>query len=214
MQYSAKKKIVFDVCGTLYKMNTTFSFIEFLAAQHVVSSCYIALIRSLRIPLVLLGKLLRYDIYRYLYIYSLKGLQHQALLDFSEKFYLQVLSKNEISEVMDLLNTYMKDSIEAEVILSSASLDCIVQVIAKHLGIQHSFASKLEYVDGVCRGKLQYDFLGKKHELQYENLQCVITDNKSDLPLLMLAEQKIVVSKVKDITFWQSVGLQVAYIVD
>lgn len=195
-------------------MNTTFAFIDFLAAQHVVSSFYVTMIRTLKIPMVLLGRLLRYDIYRYLYIHSLKGLQLRVLLDFSESFYLQVLSKNEIPGVMALFSTYIKRSVDTDVILSSASLDCIVQVIAKHLGVGHYFSSELEYVGGVCRGRLGLDFLGKKHELQYENLQCVVTDNKSDLQLLMLANEKVVVSKVKDISFWRSVGLPVTFVVD
>lgn len=209
-----KRTIVFDVCGTLYNMNTTFSFIDFLADQGVISYFYVRMLRSLKVPLVLLGRLFRYDIYRYLYIYSLKGVQHQVLLDFSDGFYLQVLSKHEISGVMELFRTYTKSSIDTDVVLSSASLDCIVQVIAKHLGVGHYLSSELDYVDGACRGQLRVDFLGKKHEYQYENLQCVVTDNKSDIQLLMLANEKVVVSKVKDIPFWRSVGIPVSFVVD
>ena len=54
---------IIDVCWTLYKSNTTFDFISFVMEKKQKKSYRILNIYIIKAFLVLIGKLLKYDIY-------------------------------------------------------------------------------------------------------------------------------------------------------
>ncbi len=77
------------------------------------------------------------------------------------------------------------------------------------------FASKLEFKNGICTGRISNDLLGAKNKIfEYENIDLVVTDNLSDLELVKKSSKSIILSTPKNIGFWERNGLTVDYILE
>ena len=205
------KLIIFDVCGTLYNSNTTFDFIRYFRRD----STYIKLLSSMPIKLffVVLGKIIFLDLYRYLFIYSLKGVERTTLIKAANDFYDNVLQYKKIDTTHQLLDLRKMQS-GADIIYCSASLDIIVQVISERLGGRHYSSSLSFSPDGICSGFLSNDLLGKKDILfKGKEIELTVTDNISDLMLLYISKNSFIVSKEKNVSFWRKKGLTVDLVI-
>ncbi len=195
---SEKPIVIFDLCGTLYDSNTTFDFIRFLRPL------YALIIFSL--PLRILAKCLsiasNIDLIRTLAIYGYKGFSQDQLLQQAERFITDVLENKKILEADELLLQYCQDN-SVTVYLASASIDPIVQLVARQYAVSY-ISSQLEYINGKSSGKLSVDLLGdKKKYLETTHYQLVVTDNKSDIDLILASEKSYIVTKKKNVSHWQ-----------
>ena len=206
------KLIIFDVCWTMYKSNTTFDFIKYVYKVEGINSFKLDFLNSLigRFLILLLGKLVGRDIYRELFVDLLKGFSKESLEKSSERFYNEFLIEKKVDYTFNLINSMPLNSI----ILCSASLDIVVEHIAKMLNADF-FASKLEFKNGICTGRISNDLLGAKNKIfEYENIDLVVTDNLSDLELVKKSSKSIILSTPKNIGFWERNGLTVDYILE
>ncbi|EFV8799948.1 putative wfdB [Escherichia coli P0302293.9] len=113
-------------------------------------------------------------------------------------FYDEFLIFKEKNEVMALLERYKHEKI----ILMSASVDPVINVIAKNLNVE-AVSSKLEFIDNKSTGLLEYNLTGIKH-LQVNNpVSLIVTDNFSDINLIKLADTAVIISKAKDKNKWR-----------
>ncbi|MBJ9903665.1 haloacid dehalogenase-like hydrolase [Acinetobacter bereziniae] len=204
------KEVIFDVCWTMYKSNTTFDFIRFIYRINGIHSFKLNFLNSKigKMILLLIGKLIGRDIYRELFISLLKGYQRTDLEIFSKKFYHNFLLEKKIDYTFEIFNEIESDKI----LLCSASLDIVVEKIASELKVKF-FASELEYENGVCTGKISKDLLGMKDAL-FENkvIDLVVTDNLSDLGLVIKSLNSVILSTSKNVSFWERNGFSVDYI--
>lgn len=211
------KKYIFDVCWTLYKANTTFDFICFFSKGRW-KKAYLGLLNNkfIKVFLLLIGRVLAVDVYRELYILSLKGYT-KSQLEYAAKEYVEyILSHKKIEFSHDFLNQSIKEHSNM-VLLCSASLDCIVQAIGLNLGISNFYSSELEYINGICTGKLRKDLLHSKADLFKKDEDkpfWVITDNKTDLDLIRKSEYYTVLSNKKNIKFWHKNDISVSFILE
>ena len=206
------KLIIFDVCWTMYKSNTTFDFIKYVYKVECINSFKLIFLNSLivKFSILLLGKLVGRDIYRELFVKLLKGFSKERLQKTSEKFYNEFLLDKKIDYTFNLINSMPLNSI----ILCSASLDIVVEHIAKMLNANF-FASELEFKNGICTGIINNDLLGEKNKIfEHENIDLVVTDNLSDLELVKKSSKSIILSNPKNIGFWERNGLTVDYILE
>ena len=206
------KLIIFDVCWTMYKSNTTFDFIKYVYKVECINSFKLIFLNSLivKFSILLLGKLVGRDIYRELFVKLLKGFSKERLQKTSEKFYNEFLLDKKIDYTFNLINSMPLNSI----ILCSASLDIVVEHIAKMLNANF-FASELEFKNGICTGRINNDLLGEKNKIfEHENIDLVVTDNLSDLELVKKSSKSIILSNPKNIGFWERNGLTVDYILE
>lgn len=209
-----KNKIVCDVCWTMYKSNTTFDFIDFVMEKEVKGTFKFYLVRNrmIRFLLIVLGKILNFDIYRNIYISLLKGFERSELNEYVNLFYENVLKRKEIFFTFEFLESVNKDS--SEVILCSASLDIVVSKISTQYGYQY-FASELEFVNEMCTGNLKRDLLADKHSLfTNDDVECVVTDNLSDYELVKMSRTSKILSTKKNINFWLTRSVKVDYVLD
>ena len=206
-------KIIIDVCGTLYASNTTFDYIDFVMQSASLKKRVVHYILQLRITkliLITIGKIVKIDIYRYLYIHLLKGCSKDKLELYASRFYHEYLQKKRIQFSFDILDSI--DNKKYSIILCSASLDIIIEKISHNIGYKYH-ATKLEFVSNICTGKIHTDLLGAKHLLfKNEDLYLVMTDNLSDYLLVQQAKIKLVLSKPKNIPFWTKKGIKVSHI--
>lgn len=206
-----KKLIIFDVCGTLYDSNTTFDFIKYFKRD----STYIKFLSltPIKLLLVALGKVMFLDFYRYFFIYSLKGVERVTLIKAANEFYDTVLQFKRIDATHQILER-LKQQCGVDVLYCSASLDIIVQVISERLGGLH-YSSSLSFShDGICSGFISNDLLGKKDILfKGKEIELTVTDNISDLELLKISKNSFILSKEKNISFWEKNGFTVDLVI-
>lgn len=199
-----KKIVIFDVCGTLYNSNTTFDYIRFVCKDSLILK--ILNIFIIKYLILLTGKVTGRDVYRLLYIYQLRGMEYSELDMAAENFVNYYLHDKIISETHELLAEELNKG--TRVLLCSASLEPIIKVIAKKLGVLEYKCSSLCYEDSKCRGKLERDLLGRKH-VHFGKINLVVTDNLSDLRLVQQSENSFIVAKQKNIAFWKSNNINV-----
>ncbi|EFE3927404.1 hypothetical protein CHZ71_001659 [Escherichia coli] len=189
--------VVFDVCGTLYLSNTTFDYVVFV---HRKQKKYTKLIKCLLLR-SLFGKLLhklRICSLRKHFLKTLEGYEKSILEELANLFYDEFLIFKEKNEVMALLERYKHEKI----ILMSASVDTVINVIAKKLNVE-AVSSKLEFIDNKSTGLLEYNLKGIKHLQTNNPVSLIVTDNFSDINLIKLADTAVIISKAKDKNKWR-----------
>jgi len=203
------KIAIFDVCDTLYSVNTTFSFLDKFFFDDKKYLFY------RKISKIFLVKLINYIIYRILKIdlikicgtFFLKGKSYKQIEKFTFKFVNEEL-EGEIKTVISSKINFFKER-GFRIVLMSGSYDFIIKEVADYFNINEFYASKLRVIDGVFTGKYDIDILDNKIDLLKNNYKkidklVVISNNKSDLALMKSADQAYAVcNKEKDLKFWK-----------
>ncbi|EIX7372138.1 haloacid dehalogenase-like hydrolase [Citrobacter freundii] len=203
------KKAIVDVCDTLYFSNTTFDFLENIASgKFEYQLLALRKVRSLMLLNSFLFKLFKIDVYRRLCIYKIFSGKNVAKIKLeSELFYDNVLCGKEIIETHEIIK---KMSGDYQFILCSASISPVVEVIAAKMGCEQFFSTCLITKNEVYTGQIVVDLLGKKNNyLRKANISydLVITDNKSDVDLIKHCKKAIIISREKNISFWNEFKL-------
>lgn len=168
---------VFDVCGTLYSVNTTFSFISFFHKKNnSLVFIYVYFLTSK------LGKLLalvfNFSI-RKMIIKTLKGYEKKTLDKIAEDFYDEVL-KNKKNQI--IFNFFEKT--ENKVLLS-ASITPVINAIAKRLNCRFESTSLKYDKNNICLGEIFEDVKGNKlSKIGKEKIDKVFTDNLDDVDII------------------------------
>jgi len=187
---------IFDVCGTLYSVNTTFAFIIF---YHKHNGNYTYWLYS-KIMTSKLGKLLamifRFSSRKKL-LNTLKGVSKTDLYLVSEFFYDEVLLKNQNLKIFSMFEKFDNK------ILLSASIDPVIKVIASRLNCNY-YSSRLKYDNTECIGVLDFDLKGNKASCIKTNIINVVTDNLDDTDIIKLAQESFLVApSIKRMKKWQ-----------
>ena len=169
---------VFDVCGTLYSLNTTFSFISFFHKKNnslLLFICVYFLTSKL-------GKFFalffRFSI-RKIIITTLKGCEKKTLNRIAEDFYDEVLrnKKNQI-----IFNYFEKTQNK---VLLSASITPIIDTIAKRLNCKFESTSLKYDNNNICLGEIFEDVKGNKlTKIGNKKINEVFTDNLDDVDII------------------------------
>lgn len=194
----SKKIFLIDICGTIYRSNTTFDFIRFLFARERWFR-RMQRVRKHRIVGFLNMKIHQYfhiDIIRQYAISKLNGYSEEELTKMTSEFYDAYLTKVINTDVINLIEQKREDGFV--LLLVSATLDCIANEVANRLCITQQYSSELEYKDGVCQGRLKTDFLATKLKILRRKDICltnmeVITDNYSDKDLIKVSKHAYLV---------------------
>jgi len=189
--------IVFDLCGTLFNSNTTFDFVRF----HFKKRAFFIFSVPVRVISKITNKLFGFDLVRTLAIRSIKGLSEAELSEMVEEFYVGYLAGKKNEEVMELFQKFSRD-----VVIVSASIQPIVKYVSFVLGAKSFIGSELHKVGQCYSGRLSNDLLGNKASfLRGMNIEMVVTDNFSDIDVVLLSDRAVLVAKDEDIGYWLSV---------
>lgn len=195
-----------DVCGTLYEANTTAGFVSW-HLERVGRHWRLGLLKLLssrktpfRICLIALGKLLGKDLLRSMHIASLKNEHRKALKESAASYCEQQIASLAIAPVHRLVDQMKADGWTP--VLVSNSLDVVVSALGDSMGLS-SLASRLDFGDELCEGRLADDLKGRKLEAflsrypgELDKSCCaVVTDNRSDRDLIMASSQVFLVGK-------------------
>lgn len=210
------EKIAFvDICGTLYRSNTT---MDFLSRK----SAWFARFRR-NLPVRLFSKFSRsvfsYDYIRVKGVKELNGMTKVALQQEAKDFYTSFLEERKLEETHALIDSLRKDGYK--IILISATLDFLAAHIAEKVHADAVYATTLDYADDVCNGIIGQDLLGRKHflaerlvrELSGSEDIVVVTDDRTDLLLARMANRVVVVTPQGGDDFWKErLGKNVRFI--
>ena len=200
---------IFDICGTLYHSNTTFDFLEYFLKDTSIYYRYYNILRKTivwRLFNKIAVKLLRMDMTRIIALCFLKGYTYDELKDAAQSFYNEYLIPHQNVKVIDSLKSLSLDP-HNKIIIVSATLDFIADIISRHVPCQSCYSSQLAYQNGVCQGKLSVDLLGRKVEKIFADFERyfegVYTDDLSDMTLLEKAKEKNIIVYPKTKEKWE-----------
>ncbi|HIF9366957.1 TPA: HAD family hydrolase [Photobacterium damselae] len=196
---------IFDLCGTIVKDNTTFSYVSYVTKQE---RNYIKYIKSIfyrtylfKLCMIILRQ---FSIsHRELVINLLSGYSKKTLVRYADE-YAEITLKNRVNKrVVDVLSTNISNSL-----IASASLDIIVHAFCAKLNVKKSISTSLLYNNDICLGKIDplTDTKGKKDKQlnQYE-INYVATDNYDDYALCYKANKVLIVTKRKKLNYWHHI---------
>lgn len=201
---------IFDVCGTLYRSNTTFDFLEFYWREKNdrVLRLFFTLSGTMlgKAVWVILSNVYDRDLFRRLAVRTLFGERINDVDDAAKRFVKIVLSSKARSEVLHILDIQRSEG--AEIVLLSASLCPVVRAIASELKIERYYCSSLEVKDDRFSGYFLDDVRGRKKEIFLKEISdsvefVFVTDNKEDLSLLEYSSSPYVVVRRKHKKFWK-----------
>lgn len=197
---------IVDICGTLFKSNTTFDFIDFVERENPKYQIFKTLINFLPIRILnrLIFWIIKIDVRRKLTIYFLKGKSKTNLCALSNKFYDEYLFDKINWNVIKRLK-----ELNLNIVLASATLEPIAKVISKKMNAKDYFASSLCYdKNGIFRGGLSTDLLGAKLETIIGHgyripFLYVVSNDFTDLSLFTSSENKIIIATKENYIKWE-----------
>ena len=184
-----KEYFLIDICGTIFNSNTTFDFLKFYFSKKHWYKILI-MIRKIKILIIINAifmRLFQIDLLRYWALTHLKGYTKEQLSSMSDIFYKEYLTKRTNKEATEIIERMKREN--KELILVSATLDCIAFAVSKNMNIPCVFSSKLAFKNNKCLGRLQHDLLTNKLNVLVDNkinppYWGIITDNYSDMALI------------------------------
>lgn len=192
---------VFDICDTLYAVNTTVDFLRFFGERHDP-----ALVRRIdrwterRHAPWWIGtavyRLGRIDLAKRRILAGLSGHERQRIEEEAAAYVAERLPTLANKPLMVRLEQHR--SAGDVVRLLSSSIAPVAEAIGRSLRVP-AHGSELEYLDERCTGRLVADLSGRKADwltrraAGIERPLAVYTDNQSDLPLILLADHATIV---------------------
>lgn len=187
-----------DICGTLYRINTSYSFLEYyFRRNNRIKEAYFRLLLSWPAKVVwkLLGNMMGMEWLRNHLLGLLRGEEQKKVDSDARDFVHDVLPK---LKNLQAFNRILPDS---PLVLVSATLSPLAKAIAENLGAETYFATEIEVSNGVYTGKIQTDARRRKLEIlaqsqyaPYLSNSYFMTDNKEDLPLVRTVKEAIIVT--------------------
>lgn len=192
------KVIVFDVCWTLFRSNTTSDFVLFYLKKNNFFKYLVFRFFAFRVISKILS-LIGVKDFRERLIRQLEGCSFDDLKKIADSFYLEFLVNKKNNLVFDEFLRLKHDG--QTIYLASASLDIVVSSIARFNNVGY-VSSKLKYVNNICEGLLDIDATGGKHDLLREATgrlfyDAIYSDNKEDLQMQEYFEKYFYVKNTK-----------------
>ncbi|EEZ2311782.1 TPA: hypothetical protein HIQ17_004352 [Escherichia coli] len=200
------KLAIFDICGTLYYDNTTYSFLIWLSNKGIIKNKKSIMDAPyiLRALNKIYSSLSGIDLYRNIQIKQLAGFSYYDLTRWAIEF-IDSLEDNRILSTFALMEEYKCKGYN--IVIASATIDPIAKAIANKLSVEY-YSSKLSYSNNMCSGKLEKDLLLQKKVMLSKLLDnvevaIVVTDNFTDIELVKMCDHcHIIVHNDKNIRKW------------
>ena len=203
---------VFDVCGTLYRSNTTFDFLRYLIKTGVLPRHLTEILLGpnlfIKSGFKMFERISGKSLLKPLVLRALAGIPSLAVYEAATGFVATELAEVRIETTHRLLENAKT---QGRVMLISSSVEPVVRAVAQHLGNLEYIASTLEESNGILTGRVACE----QHSRKLQSLRkvdsllstelTVVTDNRSDLQLMQEAQHRVaVVWSLRDLRFWQT----------
>ena len=208
-----KELYLFDICGTLYRSNTTYDFLKFYFKRNNKGK-YLRYRMCLSLPAKVLWKFLtfagkRYKVRKFL-IGFLKNEDVSLVTSEAHFFVKEYLNDRKINPIHQQLLEAKKNP-KTEIWLISASISPVVEAIASSLGVSRFVATSLEHSNHNFTGEITEELEGKKQQILNDlgilkpSISAVVfTDSKEDKELVFMAQEAYIVGKNVPQEFWKN----------
>lgn len=201
-----KHVILLDICGTIFRSNTTFDFLDYTFRFNHSYRRYrrFSKLFVCRVVTGLIYRLFKNDIKRKFFLRFLKGYTSEELQQMVHNFYQSFL----LERINEPIVNRVKET-SHNVVIVSATIEPIAKTVANKLGIKHYYSTELEYDEyGKCTGNIKNDLLGRKLSTLLNNeilptYALTISDDITDLPLFKKSESSIIVTPNKRLIKWK-----------
>ena len=200
-----KKLVIFDFCGTLISFQTADRYVKFCVERlqdNKTVQCRHKLIRlmnTLRI-FKICDHICKVNNWRKrMILWQLKGVDYNTCDKLAEAYFEEELLPNTVQPAVEKLQEHLVAG--ERVCILSGGYDIYIKYFAQHFGVHEVISSKIAFRDGICLGMMEGKDCMRENKLNYvrplmQGLKTICyTDSRSDLPLLELADEPIVVSE-------------------
>lgn len=204
-----KQIVIFDFCETLVDFQTADAFVDYVRNNLKLDiinrrESIGKWIRSLRIVGYADALVFHQSILKRLKLWQLKGIPEKKMKELAAGYYNQQIKPHLIGDTLELLKKHQKEG--CQIWLVSGGYGIYLNYFSQDYGIDQTISSDLEFRKGISTGKMKgLDCMrNSKVKLLYKNLTNTIddyrivasySDSKTDVPILNVAEQGIVVSR-------------------
>lgn len=201
-----KKLVIFDFCGTLISFQTADRYVQFCVKQmpdYKGVQCRHKLVQ-------MMDTLRIFKIYNHIckvtnwrkrmILWQLEGVPYKVCDRLAKKYFEEELLPNVVPPIVEKLKEHLASG--DRVCILSGGYDVYIKYFAQYYGVKEILSSKIVFRDGKCLGKMAGKDCMRENKLEYIRpylngaKTICYTDSKSDMPLLELVDEPIVVSKV------------------
>lgn len=199
-----KKLVIFDFCGTSISFQTADRYVQFCVKRLQDNR----IVQWRHLVIRMMDKLRIFKIYYHIQpgnnwrkrmiLWQLKGVSYEACDQLAKAYFEEELLPNVVPPIVEKLKGHLAN--EDRVCILSGGYDIYIKYFAQYFGIKETISSKIAFRDGRCSGKMEGKDCMRENKLDYirplldgADTICY-TDSKSDLPLLELVDEPIVVS--------------------
>lgn len=199
-----KKLVIFDFCGTLISFQTADRYVKF-CMEHLKDNKVVQCRRRL---VKMMDKLRVFKIYNLIHagnnwrkriiLWQMKGVSYELCDKLAKKYFEEELLPNVVQPVVKKLKGHLANG--DRVFILSGGYDIYIKYFAQYFGIEEAISSKIAFQDGVCLGKMDGKDCMRENKVEYirpylgSEYTICYTDSQSDLPLLQLVDEPVVVS--------------------
>ncbi len=200
------KVALFDFCDTLVSFQTANAFAEYaihrFKSRRVFYSLY-KLVNKTKLISGLYYYFIGHGASKRIPLLFLKGIEKNELERIAHEFYNERIRPKFIAPVLEQMKKLQLDG--CQTIIVSGGYNIYIDFFSKEYGIDCVLANEIIYKNNRCVGKYGEECMGKNkvarlasylslNDIDYQN-SWAFTDDKSDIPLLELVQNKVVVSK-------------------
>ena len=199
-----KKLAIFDFCGTLISFQTADRYVQFCVERLQDNK----VVRCRRRVLQIMDALRIFKIYNHIcpgnnwrkrvILWQIKGVSYTECDLLAKRYCEEELLPNVVQPIVVKLKEHLTNG--DRVCILSGGYDVYVKYFAQHYGVKETICSKIAFLDDKCLGKIEgkdcmrESKLGYIGPLMHDVKTICYTDSESDLPLLGIVDEPIVVS--------------------
>lgn len=200
-----KKLAIFDFCGTLISFQTADRYVKFCVERLNDNN----VVQRRRRLVQMMDKLRVFKIYNLIHsgnnwrkriiLWQLKGVKYEVCDKLAKAYFEEELLPNVVQPLVDLLKKHIAE--HDKVCILSGGYDIYIKYFAQYFGVKETISSKIAFQDGVCLGKMEGADCMRKNKIDYirpimdGTPTICYTDSQSDIPLLEMVDEQVVVSK-------------------
>ena len=203
----ADRIALIDFCETLADFQTLIPYLEYVIRQK--NACRSRVLNSnvVKKGCALMSLIMhafgwKYPIYKQILVWQLRGLKRGQLEEYGKKYYEERVRGHLITPTLEFILQLKKQGYRLMIV--SGGSEFYIHWFAQEYGIDDVLSARFGYEDGICSGKLLHECMGhEKTEMIREYMQVHsitgefevgVSDSQSDLPMLGLCRQKVIVS--------------------
>lgn len=200
------KVALFDFCDTIVSFQTANAFVEYAIHRFKSRRVFYSLYKLVNKAKLISGFyyfFIGHGASKRIPLLFLKGIEKNVLERIAHDFYDERIRPKFIVPVLEQMKTLQQEG--CQTIIVSGGYNIYIVFFAKEYGIDCVLANEIIYKNNRCVGKYGEECMGKNkvarlasylplNEIDYLR-SWAFTDDKSDIPLLELVQNKVVVSK-------------------